>query len=83
MKKNILLYALLSESAITTWFGVGINTNIFVNKNDQQNKIISIIFILYIITIPSFVLLVGQKDDSFFNQYRNIKCLIYDCNWFG
>lgn len=34
MKKNILLYTLLSESAITTWFGVGINTKIFVNKND-------------------------------------------------
>lgn len=34
MKKNILLYTLLSESAITTWFGVDINTKIFVNKND-------------------------------------------------
>lgn len=34
MKKNILLYTLLSESTITTWFGVDINTKIFVNKND-------------------------------------------------
>lgn len=34
MKKNIFLYTLLSESAITTWFGVDINTKIFVNKND-------------------------------------------------
>lgn len=36
MKKNILLYTLLSESAITTWFGVGINTKIFLNKNDLE-----------------------------------------------
>lgn len=36
MKKNILLYTLLSESKITTWFGVDINTNIFVNKNDPE-----------------------------------------------
>lgn len=36
MKKNILLCILLSESAITTWFGVGINTEIFVNKNDLE-----------------------------------------------
>ncbi|QDY88641.1 hypothetical protein [Mycoplasma anserisalpingitidis] len=34
MKKNILLYTLLSESEITTWYGVGINTKIFVNKNN-------------------------------------------------
>lgn len=34
MKKNILLYTLLSELVITTWFGVHINTKIFVNKND-------------------------------------------------
>lgn len=36
MKKNILLCVLLSESAITNWLGVGINTNIFVNKNDPE-----------------------------------------------
>lgn len=36
MKTNILLYTSLTESAITTWFGVGINTNIFVNKNDPE-----------------------------------------------
>lgn len=34
MRKNILLCVLLSESAITNWLGVGINTKIFVNKND-------------------------------------------------
>lgn len=56
---------------------------IFKDKEKKQNKIISIIFILYIITMPSFVLLVLQNSNSFFNQYRNIKCLICDCNWFG
>lgn len=34
MRKNFLLCTLLSESAITTWFGVDMNTKIFVNKND-------------------------------------------------
>lgn len=29
-----MLYTLLSELVITTWFGVDINTKIFVNKND-------------------------------------------------
>lgn len=36
MKKNILLYILLSGSAIRTWFGVDINTKTFVNKNDLE-----------------------------------------------
>lgn len=36
MKKNILLYTLLSESAITNWFRVDINTKIFVNKINPE-----------------------------------------------
>lgn len=82
MKKNILLYTLLSGSAMTACFGISVNTNTFVNK--IETEIIQAIELdekikLNKVTVNKLHTLIENENDLFIVQKNdNEGIYIYD-----